>query len=223
MKLIAPSILSANLIILEQEIKAVEAAGADWIHIDVMDGHFVPNMTYGPVIVNVLRKLTQLPLDVHLMVDNPDVIVPLFVAEGADCISVHIEACTHAHRMLQWIKDQKCQAGIALNPATPLSSIEWVIEMVDYVVVMSVNPGFAGQHFIPNTLEKIRLLRKMILDKGLSTRIQVDGGVNPKTIQSVAQAGADIMVAGSAIFGSSNYAETIHSFRKLMRDNYETI
>ncbi len=165
MKVIAPSILSADFTKLGEEIKAVQDAGADWIHIDVMDGHFVPNITYGPIIVEASKKATSLDLDVHLMIEKPDFLIPEFIKAGADLISVHVEACTHLNRTIQLIKDAGVRAGAALNPATPLSSIEWDLEHLDFVLIMSVNPGFGGQKFISNSLDKIRELKKMIQEK----------------------------------------------------------
>lgn len=214
MKIIAPSILSADFSKLGDEIKSVEQAGADWIHIDVMDGHFVPNITFGPIAVKAAKAVTSLPLDVHLMIENPDQYIPDFVKAGSDLISVHVEACTHLNRTVQMIKESGLRAGVVLNPSTSLSSIEWTIEYVDFVVLMSVNPGFGGQAFTPNTLEKISALRKMIEEKELSTLIQVDGGVNETSIEKISLAGADAFVAGSAIFGSPNYKKTIDSFRQ---------
>jgi len=216
MKLIAPSILSADFSRLGEEIKAVEAAGADWIHIDVMDGHFVPNITMGPIIVEAARKSTQLPLDVHLMIENPDQYIPDFAKAGADYIAVQAEACVHLHRTVHLIKESGAKAGVALNPSTPLSALDWVLEDLDFILIMSVNPGFGGQKFIRNSLDKIRKLRAMLQDHGLKALIQVDGGVNKSTIEEIAQAGADVFVAGSAVFGSSDYGETISSFRKLI-------
>ncbi|MBF0257733.1 MAG: ribulose-phosphate 3-epimerase [Desulfamplus sp.] len=235
MRIIAPSILSADFTKLGQELKDVENAGADWIHIDVMDGHFVPNITYGPIIVEACKKATDLTLDVHLMIEKPDLMIPEFVKAGADFISVHAEACTHLHRTIQYIKSFKnsryknenesedkigdklkeinVKAGVALNPATPLSAVEWVIEDVDFVLIMSVNPGFGGQKFIPSSLEKIKLLAAMIKERNSKAIIQVDGGVSPKTISQIADAGATSFVAGSAIFNSSDYKETIDNLR----------
>ncbi len=214
MKLIAPSILSADFSKLGDEIRAVEDAGADWIHVDVMDGHFVPNITMGPLIVKAVRRVTLLPIDVHLMIENPDRYIQDFSKAGATLISVQVEACIHLNRTIQMIKEFDSRAGVVLNPSTPLSSIEWVLEDVDFVLIMSVNPGFGGQAFITNSLDKIRDLRTMIQDKGLSTLIQIDGGVNEKTIEEISLAGTDVFVAGSAIFGSQDYKKTIDSFRK---------
>jgi len=213
MKLIAPSILSANFSKLGDEIKAVEDAGADWIHVDVMDGHFVPNITMGPMVVHAARRITSLPIDVHLMIENPERYIQDFAKSGADLISVHTETCVHLNRVIQMIKETGSRAGVVLNPSTPLSSIEWILADVDFVLLMSVNPGFGGQAFIPNTLDKIRDLRKMIQDKGLSTLIEIDGGVNEETIKEISIAGTDVFVAGSAIFESNNYKMTIERLR----------
>ena len=178
MKLIAPSILSADFSRLGDEIKAVEAAGADWIHADVMDGHFVPNITMGPLIVEAVRRVTSLPIDVHLMIENPDDYIPAFAEAGASLISVHIEASIHLNRSVQLIRECGARPGVVLNPATPVQALEWIIEDVDYVLIMSVNPGFGGQAFIKNSLDKIRALRQLIQRKNLKTLIEIDGGVN---------------------------------------------
>ena len=216
MKRIAPSILSADFTKLGEEIKAVEDAGADWIHVDVMDGHFVPNITMGPIIVEAARQATSLPLDVHLMIENPDRFISDFISAGADLISVHAETCTHLNRTVQLIKESGAKAGAVLNPATPIQAIQWVLEDIDFVLIMSVNPGFGGQQFISNSLEKIRELKKFIQSSGLPVLIQVDGGVNKGTINDISLAGADVFVAGSAVFGSDNYKETIRTFRSLI-------
>jgi ribulose-phosphate 3-epimerase len=216
MKYIAPSILSADFSKLGEEIRSVEKAGADWIHVDVMDGHFVPNITIGPLIVKAARRVTSLPLDVHLMIEDPDKYIEDFAKAGADLISVQVEACVHLNRTVGMIKALKLRAGAVLNPATPLSALEWIIEDVDYVMIMSVNPGFGGQQFIPSSIDKIRALRKIIQDRGLSTLVEIDGGVNEKTIKDISDAGADVFVAGSAIFKSPDYHETIATFRKLI-------
>lgn len=219
MKLITPSILSADFSRLGEEIRAVEAAGADWIHVDVMDGHFVPNITMGPLVVSAVRKVTSLPIDVHLMIEQPDRYIQEFAAAGANYISVHVEACVHLNRTLQMIQEAGAQAGAVLNPATPISTLEWSLELLDFVLLMTVNPGFGGQAFIENSLKKITALRSMINNKKLSTLIQVDGGVNNKTIQAVSSAGADVFVAGSAIFDTGDYEGAISMFRKLMRES----
>ncbi|WP_054031514.1 ribulose-phosphate 3-epimerase [Desulfatitalea tepidiphila] len=209
MPLIAPSILSADFSKLGAEVQAVEAAGADWIHIDVMDGHFVPNITMGPLVVEAVRRSTALPLDVHLMIENPDQYVAEFSKAGADYISVQVETCTHLHRTLHLIKEHSVKAGAVLNPATPLTALDWVLDDLDLVLVMSVNPGFGGQKFIASSLEKIRALRRLIDENHLKTLIQVDGGVNRGTVGDITRAGADVLVAGSAIFGSDDYQATI--------------
>lgn len=213
MKLIAPSILSADFTVLGEEIRRVEAAGADWIHIDVMDGHFVPNITMGPMIVEAVNKVTDLPLDVHLMIENPDKYIQDFAHAGADLISVHVETCPHLNRSLDLIKSSECRAGVVLNPATSLDTIDWVLEYIDFVLLMSVNPGFGGQSFITNIIEKIGRLKQMIAEKSLNTLIQVDGGVNEKTIERVSKAGADVFVAGSAIFGTRDYKKAIKNLK----------
>jgi ribulose-phosphate 3-epimerase len=213
-KLIAPSILSADFTKLGEEIIAVEKAGADLIHADIMDGHFVPNITMGPLVVKAVRAITSLPIDVHLMIKNPERYIPDFVKAGASWVSVQVETCVHLNRTIQLIKEYSVQAGVVLNPSTSLSAIEWILEYVDYVLIMSVNPGFGGQVFIPNSVEKIKALRSIIENLGLSTRIEIDGGVNEETIAQISRAGADVFVAGSAIFGSPDYRKTINNFRK---------
>ena len=214
MKRIAPSILSADFSKLGDEIKAVEAAGADWIHADVMDGHFVPNITIGPLIVEAVKRVTALPIDVHLMIENPDNYIPAFAEAGASYISVQVEACIHLNRTVHLIKDCGAHAGAVLNPSTPVKSLEWILEYVDYVLIMGVNPGFGGQVFIPNSIDKIKVLHKQIRDRGLAVLIEVDGGVNENTIAEISSAGVDIFVAGSAIFGSKDYQKTIQGFRQ---------
>ncbi len=217
MKLIAPSILSADFSRLGEEINAVERVGADWIHVDVMDGHFVPNITIGPAVVEAVKRVTGLPLDVHLMIENADQYLEDFVKAGSDSLTVQVEACVHLHRTIQAIKELGVKAAVALNPSTPVSTIEWILEEVDMVLIMSVNPGFGGQKFIPQALQKIEELKSMIGARNPNVLIQVDGGVNEKTIRSVSKAGADVFVAGSAIFGSSDYGETISKFRSLVQ------
>ena len=216
MGLIAPSILSADFTCLGNELKAIEKAGADWVHIDVMDGAFVPNITYGPIIVEACKRVSGLELDVHLMIEKPDLMIPSFAKAGADLISVHAEACTHLHRSLQLIKSLGVKAGVALNPATPLESVQWVLDQLDFVLIMSVNPGFGGQKFIESSVEKIRLLAKMIQEKQSKAIIQVDGGVNLSTIKEISDAGASCFVAGSAIFNTPDYKETISRLREAM-------
>jgi len=218
MKYIAPSILSADFSKLGDEIKSVEAAGADWIHVDVMDGHFVPNITIGPLVVEAVRRVTSLPVDVHLMIENPDRYIKDFADAGADLISVQVEACVHLNRTIQMIKEFDRRAGVVLNPSTPLSSLEWIMEDVDFIMIMSVNPGFGGQKFIPNSLDRVRALRGMIRDRGLATLIEIDGGVNEKTIKNISDAGVDVFVAGSAIFKSPDYKKTIDKFRELISE-----
>jgi ribulose-phosphate 3-epimerase len=219
MKLIAPSILSADFSILGDEIRAVEDAGADWIHVDVMDGHFVPNITMGPLVVEAVKKVTKLPIDVHLMIEHPDLFINDFAVAGATHICVQAETCVHLNRTIQLIKENpNVRAGVALNPSTSLSALDWVLEDLDYILIMSVNPGFGGQKFIETSLDKIRTLQQIITDRGYSTMIQIDGGVNKNTIGKIAAAGADIFVAGSAIYQSNNYQETIAQFRKLIAE-----
>jgi ribulose-phosphate 3-epimerase len=211
---IAPSILSADFGRLAEEVRAVDAAGADYIHVDVMDGRFVPNLTIGPVVVAAVRKATKLPLDVHLMIEDPDRYVDDFARAGADLIGVHVEACRHLHRVLQQIRAVGKRASVTLNPHSPLDSIEYVLENVDQVLIMSVNPGFGGQSFIPNVLPKIRALREMIRARSLDVDIEVDGGIKPDNAATVAAAGANVLVAGSAIFGHPDYAAVIAAIRK---------
>jgi len=218
MKLIAPSILSADFARLGDEIKAVEAAGADWIHIDVMDGHFVPNITIGPLIVKAAKRVTDLPLDVHLMIEKPERYIQAFADAGSDLISVQVETCVHLNRTIQMITETGAKAGVVLNPSTPLSTLEWELGSVYHVMLMSVNPGFGGQRFIPSTLDKIRNLKKIIDDRKLQTRIEIDGGVNKNTIADISAAGADIFVAGSAIFKSPDYSKAIATFRNIIRN-----
>ena len=210
---IAPSILSADFSKLAEEIQAVDQGGSDWIHVDVMDGHFVPNITIGPLIVEAARRVTNKPLDVHLMIENPDRYVKDFRDAGADLITVHAEACPHLHRSLQLIRSLGAHVGVALNPHTPLSVIEHVLADVDLVLLMTVNPGFGGQKFILEVLKKIKTLRKEIDQKNLPIWIEVDGGIKADNIIDVFQAGAQVFVSGSGIFGTSDYAHTIQKMR----------
>jgi ribulose-phosphate 3-epimerase len=218
MKKIAPSILSADFSRLGDEIRAVEAAGADYIHIDVMDGHFVPNITIGPLIVEAARRVTSLPLDVHLMIEAPDRYIPDFAAAGADIIVMHAEAVHHLHRTVQLIKSLGKKAGVSLNPATPLNVLDYVIADLDLVLLMTVNPGFGGQSFIEACLPKIQALRAMLDRRGGEAELEVDGGVKASNIARIAHAGADVFVAGSAVFGSPDYAATIAEMKRLTRE-----
>ncbi len=211
--IIAPSILSADFAVLGDEIRAVVTAGADIVHIDVMDGHFVPNITIGPLVVEAARRITDAPLDVHLMISEADRYIDRFADAGADWITVHVEACPHLQRTVSRIRERGKKAGVVLNPATPLSTLDYILEEVDLVMVMAVNPGFGGQSFIASTLQKIERLKTMIDDRGLSVGIEVDGGVGPATIRQVARAGANIFVAGSAIYGAASYAAVIAELR----------
>ena len=211
---IAPSILSADFSRLGEDIQAVDRAGADYIHVDVMDGHFVPNITIGPLVVAALRKVTDKPLDVHLMIENPDLYIAEFAKAGADIITVHQEAVPHLHRTVQLIKSLGKKAGVSLNPATPVETLDVILDELDLVLVMSVNPGFGGQSFIPSALDKIRALRQRITQRGLTTELEVDGGVKVDNIREVVAAGADVLVAGSAVFNTDDYAATILALRE---------
>jgi len=212
--LIAPSILSADFARLGEEIRAVEEAGADWIHVDVMDGHFVPNLTIGPVVIQAVRAATSLPLDVHLMIESPDTFIDSYAEAGADRIAVHVETCLHLHRTVAHVRDAGARAGVALNPATPAAAIEPILGDVDQVVVMTVNPGFGGQKFIESVLSKISQIRRWIDERELPVELEVDGGIGPGTIGRVARAGGSAFVAGSAIFHKADYAATIAELRK---------
>lgn len=212
---LAPSILSADFAHLADAVQAVTEGGATVLHVDVMDGHFVPNITIGPPVVASLRKATRLPLDVHLMIENPDEYIPAFVDAGADWISVHQEACIHLHRTLEHIRDHGMNAGVVINPATPVIMLEEVLEMVDHVLVMSVNPGFGGQKFIPFSLDKVRELAMMRATRRANFRIQIDGGIGPDTIAEAVRAGVEILVAGNAVFGEGNPRENTRHLLKL--------
>jgi ribulose-phosphate 3-epimerase len=211
---ISPSILSADFARLGAEIQAIERGGADYVHVDVMDGHFVPNITIGPLVVDAVRKITDLPLDVHLMIENPDLFIPEFAKAGADIITVHQEAVPHLHRTVQLIKSLGKKAGVSINPATPAATLEMILDDLDLVLVMTVNPGFGGQSFIETCLPKIRDLRQMIAARGLAVELEVDGGVKIDNIARIAAAGADVFVAGSAVFGTADYAATIAALRQ---------
>ncbi len=213
MKLIAPSILSADGSKLAAEITAVEKAGADWIHVDVMDGHFVPNITMGPAIIAALRKTTKLPFDVHLMINSPDRYIESFAEAGADYITVHVEAAGHLHRTIELIKKIGKKAGVSLNPATPLGLIEEILPDIDLLLIMSVNPGFGGQQFIKSSLSKIKRASDMIARLPKKPLLEVDGGVNLQNISAIAEADADVLVAGAAVFGTKDYAQTIAALK----------
>ncbi len=206
---VAPSILAADFTKLGEEIQAVEKAGADWIHIDVMDGHFVPNITVGPLIVEAANRVTDLPLDVHLMIENPDRYIPEFVEAGADILTVHIENCPHLHRTIQHIKSFGIKAGVVVNPATSLSLLEEILGDIDLVLLMSVNPGFGGQKFIPAVLDKIEYLREILEKSGSNVEVEVDGGIKVDNAAEVVSAGTDVLVVGSGIFSTDNYKSTI--------------
>lgn len=211
---LAPSILSADFAKLLEDVKKVESAGCEYLHIDVMDGHFVPNITLGPGLVKSLRKDVNMVFDAHLMIENPDNYIKDFVDAGCDLIVVHQEACKHLHRTIQNIKSYNVKAGVALNPATPIETIKHVIEDVDMVLIMTVNPGFGGQSFIEGMIPKIEELKKLIDDRNLNVDIQVDGGIKPSNVDKVVKAGANIIVAGSAIFNSDDIESTVNLFRK---------
>jgi len=212
---IAPSILSADFARLGEQVAEAEAAGADYIHIDVMDGHFVPNITVGPLVVEAVRRTTRLPLDVHLMIEAPERYIARFAEAGADILTVHVEACPHLHRVMQQIKGLGVKAGVSLNPATPLGSLEEILGDADLVLVMTVNPGFGGQEFIAGMLSKIRRLRGMLDERGLSCELEVDGGINPATAPEGVAAGASVLVAGQAIFGAEEgVAEAMRRIRE---------
>lgn len=211
---LAPSILSADFSNLLEDVKKVENAGCEYLHIDVMDGHFVPNITIGPLVVESLRKHSNMVFDTHLMIENPDNYIEAFAKAGSDLIVVHQEACKHLHRTIQGIKNLNVKAGVALNPATPVETIKHVLKDLDMVLIMTVNPGFGGQSFIEGMLDKIKELRSMIKDMGFEVDIQVDGGIKEENIHKVVEAGANIIVAGSAIFGSNDIPQTVKNLRE---------
>ena len=211
---IAPSILASDFSRLGEEVRAVEEAGADWIHVDVMDGHFVPNLTLGPPIVEAIKRSTTLPLDVHLMIESPELSIADYSNAGADTIGVHVETCPHLHRTLAQIRETGARACAVVNPSTPAQAVEPVLGDLDQLLVMTVNPGFGGQKFIPGTMEKVRQLRSWIDERGLAIDLEIDGGVGPDTIALAAQAGANVFVAGTAIFGEKDYAHAIENLRK---------
>jgi len=215
---ILPSILSADMARLAEEVESVKAGGATVLHVDVMDGHFVPNITIGPPVVSSLRKATDLLLDVHLMIENPDRYIPEFIRAGADFVSVHQEAVTHLDRTLNLIKSGGAEAGVALNPATSIETLATVIELVDFVLIMTVNPGFGGQSFIPYTLNKVRQLAQARRERGLDFRIEVDGGLTPDNVAEVVRAGADWIVAGSSVFHSNDPGRTVEQMRRLANE-----
>lgn len=211
---IAPSLLSADFVRLTDEVRAAEESGVDMLHLDIMDGHFVPNITIGPGVVEAIRRITKLPLDVHLMIADPDKFLSDFIKAGADFLTVHVEAAVHLHRTIQFIKDNNVKAGVSLNPATPICTLENILNDIDMVLIMSVNPGFGGQAFIPSMLEKIKTLRKLLDSKAKNVLIEVDGGIKLDNAKIIAKAGVDILVIGSAFFGSGNYQEFVKKLRE---------
>ena len=211
---IAPSVLSVDFTRLGEHLREAEAGGADWMHLDIMDGHFVPNISYGPVLVEAVNRATKLPLDVHLMIENPDFFVPDFVRAGADWVTVHVEACPHLHRSIQHIKAHGAKAGVSLNPATPASTLDEILPYVDLILVMSVNPGFGGQSFIQTCLPKVERIAKMAKALNPNVLISIDGGVGPKQMPALVKAGCEVFVAGSAVFGRPDVAKAIRELRE---------
>lgn len=211
---ISPSILSADFTKLGKELKDIEAAGADYVHVDVMDGHFVPNITIGPFVVEAVKRATALPLDVHLMIEEPEKFITDFAKAGSGIITVHVEATKHLHKAVQSIKDHGLKAGVSINPATPVNTLDGIINDVDLVLIMSVNPGWSGQGFIPSSLKKIGLVRKMIEETGRRIELEVDGGIKVNNIKEAALAGADVFVSGSGIFGTGDYKKTIAEMKQ---------
>ena len=218
-KRLAPSILSADFARLADQIQIVEEAGADMLHVDIMDGHFVPNMTIGPVVVGCIRSVTSLPFDVHLMIENADQYIEPFVKAGANLISVHFEACTHLNRTLQLIRSFSCKAGVVLNPGSPVEWLEDCLNDVDFVLVMSVNPGFGGQKFLPLALRKVEKLRARRAELGLSFAVEMDGGIGPGNLPQALSAGADWIVAGSSVFQSTNPADAVRQMKRMMKES----
>ncbi|MEN8191625.1 MAG: ribulose-phosphate 3-epimerase [Bacteroidota bacterium] len=217
MKLLAPSILSADFSNLSQQIRYAEIGGADIIHCDVMDGKFVPNITFGPIVVKAVKKTTKLPIDVHLMIEKPDNVLEDFINAGADMVSVHQEEVVHLHRTITRIKELGAKAGVVINPATPVKTLSEIVELVDFILVMSVNPGFGGQRFIDSSIQKIKQLAELRGEKGLNFQIEVDGGIDRENIQSVAEAGCDIFVAGSSIFSQDNISAASAELKNLLQ------
>jgi ribulose-phosphate 3-epimerase len=217
MRKLSASILSSDFGRLAEQVREAELSGVDWIHVDVMDGHFVPNITIGPAVTRAIREVTSLPLDVHLMISHPERYVEAFVAAGADWLGIHVEATVHLERLIQQIKEAGARATVTLNPATPLDCLEYVLQDVDMVLLMTVNPGFSGQKFIAGVLPKIRRLRQMIDEQGLDVLIQVDGGVHLDTVEDLVAAGADVFVSGSGIFNEKPVAENVRRMRELMK------